>query len=46
VPVFFAFRDLDAYEQWVIGVAGPFAMVPASPFAQSRAEGTHSSDAP
>ena len=27
VPVRFAFRDLDAYEQWVMDVAGPFAMV-------------------
>jgi SAM-dependent methyltransferase len=27
VPVRFAFRDLDDYEQWVIDVAGPFAMV-------------------
>ena len=27
VPVRFAFRDLDGYEQWVIDVAGPFAMV-------------------
>jgi SAM-dependent methyltransferase len=27
VPVHFAFRDLDDYEQWVIDVAGPFAMV-------------------
>jgi ubiquinone/menaquinone biosynthesis C-methylase UbiE len=27
VPVRFAFRDLDHYEQWVIDVAGPFAMV-------------------
>jgi SAM-dependent methyltransferase len=27
VPVRFAFRDLDDYEQWVSDVAGPFAMV-------------------
>jgi SAM-dependent methyltransferase len=27
VPVRFAFRDLDDYEQWVIDVAGPFAIV-------------------
>jgi ubiquinone/menaquinone biosynthesis C-methylase UbiE len=27
VPMRFAFRDLDDYEQWVIDVAGPFAMV-------------------
>ena len=27
VPVRFAFRDLDDYEQWVIDVAGPLAMV-------------------
>lgn len=27
VPVRFAFRDIDDYEQWVIDVAGPFAMV-------------------
>ncbi|MGH2714346.1 MAG: class I SAM-dependent methyltransferase [Thermoleophilaceae bacterium] len=27
VPVSFAFRALDDYEQWVIDVAGPFAMV-------------------
>jgi ubiquinone/menaquinone biosynthesis C-methylase UbiE len=27
VAVRFAFRDLDDYEQWVIDVAGPFAMV-------------------
>jgi len=27
VPVRFAFRALDDYEQWVIDVAGPFAMV-------------------
>jgi SAM-dependent methyltransferase len=27
VPVRFAFRDLDDYEQWIIDVAGPFAMV-------------------
>ena len=27
VPVRFEFRDLDDYEQWVIDVAGPFAMV-------------------
>jgi ubiquinone/menaquinone biosynthesis C-methylase UbiE len=27
VPVRFAFRDLDDYVQWVIDVAGPFAMV-------------------
>ena len=27
VPVRFAFCDLDAYEQWLIDVAGPFAMV-------------------
>jgi SAM-dependent methyltransferase len=27
VPVRFAFRDLDDYEQWVIDVAGPFGMV-------------------
>jgi SAM-dependent methyltransferase len=27
VPVRFAFRDLDDYEQWVIDVAGPFAML-------------------
>jgi SAM-dependent methyltransferase len=27
VRVRFAFRDLDDYEQWVIDVAGPFAMV-------------------
>jgi SAM-dependent methyltransferase len=27
VPVRFAFRDLDDYEQWVIDVAGLFAMV-------------------
>ena len=27
VPVRFAFRDLADYEQWVIDVAGPFAMV-------------------
>jgi ubiquinone/menaquinone biosynthesis C-methylase UbiE len=27
VPVGFAFRALDDYEQWVIDVAGPFAMV-------------------
>jgi ubiquinone/menaquinone biosynthesis C-methylase UbiE len=27
VPVRFAFRDLGDYEQWVIDVAGPFAMV-------------------
>ncbi len=27
VPVRFAFRVLDDYEQWVIDVAGPFAMV-------------------
>jgi len=27
VPVRFAFRNLDDYEQWVIDVAGPFAMV-------------------
>ncbi len=27
VPVRFAFRDLDDYEEWVIDVAGPFAMV-------------------
>ncbi len=26
VPVRFAFRDLDEYEQWVIDVGGPFAM--------------------
>jgi SAM-dependent methyltransferase len=27
VPVRFAFRDLDDYEQWVIDVGGPFAML-------------------
>jgi ubiquinone/menaquinone biosynthesis C-methylase UbiE len=27
VPVRFGFRDLDDYEQWVIDVAGPIAMV-------------------
>jgi SAM-dependent methyltransferase len=27
VPVRFAFRGLDDYEQWVIDAAGPFAMV-------------------
>jgi SAM-dependent methyltransferase len=27
VPVRFAFRALDDYEQWVLDVAGPFAMV-------------------
>jgi SAM-dependent methyltransferase len=27
VPVRFAFDDLDAYEKWVVDVAGPFAMV-------------------
>ena len=27
VPVRFAFRSLDDYEQWVIDVAGPFAVV-------------------
>ena len=27
VPVRFAFDDLDAYERWVVDVAGPFAMV-------------------
>jgi ubiquinone/menaquinone biosynthesis C-methylase UbiE len=27
VPVRFAFRDLDDYEQWVTDVGGPFAMV-------------------
>jgi ubiquinone/menaquinone biosynthesis C-methylase UbiE len=27
VPVRFGFRDLDDYDQWVIDVAGPFAMV-------------------
>jgi hypothetical protein len=27
VPVSFAFHALDDYEQWVIDVAGPFAMV-------------------
>jgi hypothetical protein len=27
VPVRFAFDDLDAYERWVMDVAGPFAMV-------------------
>ena len=27
VPVRFSFRDLDDYEQWVIDVAGPFAIV-------------------
>jgi ubiquinone/menaquinone biosynthesis C-methylase UbiE len=27
VPVCFGFRDLDDYEQWVIDVAGPIAMV-------------------
>jgi SAM-dependent methyltransferase len=27
VPVRFAFRDLDDYEQWVLDVAGPFAIV-------------------
>ena len=27
VPVRFAFRDVDDYEQWVIDVAGPFAIV-------------------
>jgi len=27
VPVRFAFDDLDAYESWVMDVAGPFAMV-------------------
>lgn len=27
LPVRFAFRDLDAYERWVIDVAGSFAMV-------------------
>jgi ubiquinone/menaquinone biosynthesis C-methylase UbiE len=27
VPVQFAYRDLDAYERWVMEVAGPFAMV-------------------
>jgi SAM-dependent methyltransferase len=27
VPVRFAFSDLDDYEQWVIDVAGPFAIV-------------------
>jgi SAM-dependent methyltransferase len=27
VPVRFGFRDLDDYEQWVIDVAGPFAML-------------------
>ena len=26
VPVHFAFRDLDEYEQWIIDVGGPFAM--------------------
>ena len=32
VPVRFTFRALDDYEQWVIDVAGPFAMVlPALP---------------
>jgi ubiquinone/menaquinone biosynthesis C-methylase UbiE len=27
VPVRFAFRDLDDYEQWITDVGGPFAMV-------------------
>jgi hypothetical protein len=27
VPVLFAFRSLDDYEQWVLDVAGQFAMV-------------------
>ena len=27
VPVRFAFRDLDDYEQWLIDVAGPFAIL-------------------
>jgi ubiquinone/menaquinone biosynthesis C-methylase UbiE len=27
IPVGFAFDDLDAYERWVMDVAGPFAMV-------------------
>jgi hypothetical protein len=27
VPVRFALRDVDDYEQWVIDVAGPFGMV-------------------